>query len=72
VYGGGGLRGLGSCTSRSIGVRVNPQLGEGGIAATGTVAPTSKFGVALAEVRARARARARVRVRVRARVRVRG
>jgi len=28
-----------------IGVRVNPQLGEGAIAATGTIAPTSKFGV---------------------------
>lgn len=50
-YGGGGLKGLGSCKSPSIGVRVNPQLGEGAIAATGTVAPTSKFGVALTEVK---------------------
>ena len=42
---------MGSCTSGSIGVRINPQLGEGGIATTGTVAPTSKFGVALEEAR---------------------
>lgn len=27
IYGGGGKRGMGSCTSPSIGVRVNPQLG---------------------------------------------
>ena len=50
-YGGGGARGLGKCTSR-IGVRVNPQYGEGKIAATGTIAKTSKFGVPLMEVRA--------------------
>ena len=47
----GGRRGMGSCTSGSIGVRINPQLGAGGIATTGTVAPTSKFGVALEEAR---------------------
>ena len=45
-HGGGGRRGLGSCTS-IIGVRVNPQYGEGKIAATGTIAATSKFGVPL-------------------------
>lgn len=49
-YGGGGAKGLGSCTSR-IGVRVNPQYGEGKIAATGTIAKTSKFGLPLMEVR---------------------
>jgi len=51
IYGGGGKRGMGSCTSASIGVRVNPQLGEGVIATTATAAPTSKFGVALQEAR---------------------
>lgn len=50
-FGGGGHRGLGSCQSR-IGVRVNPQYGEGAIATTGTIAPTSKFGVPLMEARA--------------------
>ena len=59
-YGGGGLKGLGSCTSPSIGVRINPQLGEGAIGVTGTVAPTSKFGLPLSEVSARARSRAPV------------
>ena len=47
-HGGGGKQGLGTCTSR-IGVRVNPQYGEGKIAATGTIAATSKFGVPLME-----------------------
>ena len=47
-HGGGGAKGLGTCKSR-IGVRVNPQYGEGKIAATGTIAPTSKFGVPLME-----------------------
>jgi diaminopimelate decarboxylase len=49
-FGGGGTKGLGSCTS-SVGVRVNPQYGEGAIAATGTIAKTSKFGVPLLETR---------------------
>ena len=49
-YGGGGERGLGSCQS-IIGVRVNPQHGSGSIAATGTIAKTSKFGVALREAK---------------------
>jgi diaminopimelate decarboxylase len=50
-YGGGGTLGLGTCRSR-IGIRVNPQLGEGSIAATGTIAPMSKFGVPLTEAKA--------------------
>ena len=49
-FGGGGKKGLGCCKSR-IGVRVNPQLGEGTIAATGTTAKTSKFGVPLQEMK---------------------
>ena len=47
-FGGGGRSGLGTCKS-TIGVRVNPQYGEGRIAATGTIARTSKFGVPLLE-----------------------
>lgn len=47
---GGGARGAGRCKS-TIGVRVNPQYGEGAIAATGTIARTSKFGVPLLETR---------------------
>ena len=38
-------------TASVIGVRINPQLGEGSIAVVGTVAPTSKFGVPLEENR---------------------
>ena len=49
-FGGGGSRGVGSCKSH-IGVRVNPQYGEGRIATTGTIARTSKFGVPLLEMR---------------------
>ena len=49
-FGGGAAKGRGSCTS-SVGVRVNPQYGEGAIAATGTIAKTSKFGVPLLETR---------------------
>lgn len=49
-FGGGGRRGVGLCKSH-IGVRVNPQYGEGRIAATGTIARTSKFGVPLLEMR---------------------
>ena len=50
-FGGGGRLGGGSCRS-CIGLRINPQHGEGGIAATGTIAPTSKFGVALMDFHA--------------------
>lgn len=49
-FGGGGARGSGTCTS-TLGVRVNPQYGEGKISATGTIARTSKFGVPLLETR---------------------
>ena len=49
-HGGGGRKGLGTCTS-TIGMRVNPQYGEGAIAATGTIAATSKFGVPLTELK---------------------
>ena len=50
-FGGGGAKGMGSCASTAIGVRINPQYGEGRIAATGTIARTSKFGVPLLETR---------------------
>ena len=38
-FAGGGQLGTGICASR-IGIRVNPQHGEGYIAETGTIAPT--------------------------------
>jgi diaminopimelate decarboxylase len=49
-FGGGGRLGTGHCKSR-IGLRVNPQHGEGRIATSATAAPTSKFGVPLTEAK---------------------